>query len=287
MTGLGLGEVTHNGSTVQVEVKSVNNRFLEVSCRVPTFLSKYERAVREVIRSRVHRGKIYITITLHGENDGSLDISVNRNMVKAVTRLLNELRECAGIAHELTLDHILKFSEVFEPLYEQEESQGVWLHVEKALHLALDDLKKMRSQEGETLARDILQRTAMIDQQLKRIEENAGKNLEMIREKLKSRLQDLMEESVDTDRVYMEIALLTDKMDLTEECVRLKSHNQLFQKTIEKDECVGKRLNFILQEMNREANTISSKACSAEISQIVVFIKEEIEKIREQVQNLE
>ncbi len=288
MTGLGIGEAQFNSTTITVELKSVNNRYLEVSCRLPSFLSYYEQQVRDIIRNGVERGKIYTTITVKGDPGGISGIRINEKIVGSIHDLLNRLRNVAGIREKLRLDHYMRFSEIFESYSEPENADLTWSHVKKALQDALDALKEMRWKEGEILLKDIAERIQSLEKHLDTIESIARDNVSEEYKKLTERIERLTQDhNIDQDRLHAEIALLADKMDITEECVRLRSHNQIFLNTLEKNEVVGKKLNFLLQEMNREANTISSKAIHVEISHTVVEMKEEIEKIREQVQNLE
>jgi len=288
MTGLGIGEAQFNSTTITVELKSVNNRYLEVSCRLPSFLSYYEQQVRDIIRNGVERGKIYTTITVKGDPGGISGIRINEKIVGSIHDLLNRLRNVAGIREKLRLDHYMRFSEIFESYSEPENADLTWSHVKKALQDALDALKEMRRKEGEILLKDIAERIQSLEKHLDTIESIARDNVSEEYKKLTERIERLTQDhNIDQDRLHAEIALLADKMDITEECVRLRSHNQIFLNTLEKNEVVGKKLNFLLQEMNREANTISSKAIHVEISHTVVEMKEEIEKIREQVQNLE
>jgi uncharacterized protein (TIGR00255 family) len=271
-----------------VELKSVNNRYLEVSCRLPSFLSYYEQQVRDIIRNGVERGKIYTTITVKGDPGGVSGVRINEKMVGSIHDLLNRLRNVAGIREKLRLDHYMRFSEIFESYSEPENADLTWSHVKKALQDALDALKEMRWKEGEILLKDIAERIQSLEKHLDTIESIARDNVSEEYKKLTERIERLTQDhNIDQDRLHAEIALIADKMDITEECVRLRSHNQIFLNTLEKNEVVGKKLNFLLQEMNREANTISSKAIHVEISHTVVEMKEEIEKIREQVQNLE
>ncbi len=288
MTGLGVGEIQEGGMTVVVELKSVNNRFLEISCRIPSVIARYEQEIRKIIRSQITRGKLYVTIAIQDEADGTLDIRVDSEMAKKIHRLLDELRQATGVEEELCLEHFLKFSEIFEPLKEPEDGEKIWESLQVALTKALTDLKEMRDKEGSALVRDIVGRVQDLEEHIDAIERIVQKNLQDKYEKMVSRVQRLIKDrEINEERLNAEVVLMADKMDVTEECVRLRSHNQLFFGVLEKEAAIGKKLNFLLQEMNREVNTISAKALNAEISHLVVEMKEEIEKIREQVQNLE
>ncbi len=288
MTGLGIGEVKWDDLTIIVEVKSVNNRFLEVSCRLPSFLAAFERDTRELIRSQIHRGKLYVTVTIQGDSEEVLDIRVDSQKAMAIRHLLDEICLVTELEDKPRLEHFLKFSEIFEPYREPEGGERTWEGVKKALQAALDDLCKMRAQEGEALVKDITQRVKNLEEHTQSVEALSKSYVPEVHEKMVQRLQRLIsDKELDQDRLHSEVALMADKMDVTEECVRLHSHHQLFFRTLDEEAAVGKKLNFLLQEMNREANTISSKSSYAKISHLVVDMKEDIEKLREQVQNLE
>ncbi len=288
MTGFGAGEFHQDGYTVSVELRSVNSRFLEVSCRLPPSFISYEREMKEIIKKKIQRGKLYVTLSIQGENAGVLDIKVDQRIARAVRSLLDEICQTTGIQEELRLDHILKFSEIFEPLKEPAGAEKMWGGVKTALVKALDDLKSMRNREGESLAKDIVKRVKYLDKNLNAIERIAKKNIQNAYQKMVERIRVLeRNQEVSQERLHAEIVLLADKLDITEECVRFRGHNTLFNKIIKESSVVGKKLNFLLQEMNREANTISAKANNLAISHHVVEIKEEVEKLREQVQNLE
>ncbi|MCJ7813303.1 YicC family protein [bacterium] len=288
MTGFGVGEFHKDGSTVCVELRSVNNRFLEVSCRMPPNLVHYERKIKKIVREKIQRGKLYVTISIQGENAGVLDIRLNQRATRAVHSLLNEICHATHIQEELRLEHILKFSEIFEPLKEPAGVKKMWEGVRIAFEKALTDLQNMRNQEGKSLVKDIVQRVKRLDSHLSGIEHIAKKNVKNTYDKMMDRISILAKNrEISQERLLTEIVLMADKLDVTEECVRFRSHKDLFYKTVEEDAVVGKKLDFLLQEMNREVNTISAKANNIEISHHVVGIKEEVEKLREQVQKLE
>jgi len=288
MTGLGMAEIQHEGTTINVELRSVNNRFLELMCRMPPFLSRYEREVKDIIKSQITRGKLYVSISVQGETNNVLDIGVDLKKAQSIRNVLNELRKVTGVNEELRLEHFLQFSEVFQSIKESETSEKIWEKVRDVLTRALEDLKQMRIQEGKALEKDIMKRIRCLGKNITAIQKIAKKNLSESYKKMVERIEKLMgNRELDKERLHTEIVLMADKMDVTEECVRLQSHNQVFLRTLKQEVVVGKRLNFLLQEMNRETNTISSKASNAEISHLVVEMKEEIEKLREQVQNLE
>ncbi|MFC1568594.1 YicC/YloC family endoribonuclease [bacterium] len=288
MTGLGVGEVKFGNQIITIEIRSVNNRFLEVSSRLPSGLSSYEPAVKEIIRKSIHRGKLYVNINLQGDQNGYSQLKVATDAVSSVRQLLESLRKEAGIDAPLKLEHFLQYSEIFEPYEKIDGMDQLWKHIEEALNQAVENLCAMRNQEGASLIQDLYQRLASLESAVEKVNQIAKMNITDTHQKMVERVKNLLrDEQVDNDRLYTEIAIIADKLDITEECVRLKSHHLLFRDILENESTVGKKFNFLLQEMNREVNTISSKANNADISHLVVEMKEDIEKMREQVQNLE
>ncbi len=289
MTGFGSGEYAEFGIRATAEIRSVNSRFIEISVKLPRQFSGYELEARELIRKALQRGKISAVVQLERENKSELPIRIKPDMVKAYTAILSELKTISGIDEPIRLDHLLKFSEVFEAATdESDELEREWKVISQALQAAIVSLREMRRKEGEQLTMDFKARIDAINQVLTEIEAISQASLSATKEKLRQKVKDLLgDESLAKERLEMEIVLLTDKMDITEECVRFRSHNKFFLEALDSGEPAGRKLNFLLQEQSREANTIASKSQNAEISQKSVFIKEELEKIREQVQNIE
>jgi len=288
MTGLGVAEVQENGVTVTVEIRAVNNRFLEISTRLPQSASRHEQELREYVRSRIERGKLYITITVQHENGNPFALRVMPDKARSIRHLLMELKKEAGIEESLTLDHFLKFSEIFEPAENGRSDKSLWPQILQALDQALGNLDIIRLKEGTCLTEDLIHRIGKLEEKIEAVERIASANLHEKHQRTVEQIGTLIGQySLNEDRLYTEIAILSDRLDITEECVRLKSHGRLFLDSLRSGKSVGKKLTFLLQEMNREVNTISSKAASLEISHLVVDMKEEIERMREQVQNLE
>ncbi|MBN2200740.1 YicC family protein [bacterium] len=288
MTGLGASEVHYNQSVVVVDIKSFNNRFLEISCRLSPSLTPFEKEIKDLIRKSVDRGKLYVNVSLQGEKPEDLGLCINASKVRAIQLLLQELRKAAGLREKLTLEHYLKFTEILEPDSKPETAEALWETLRKAVSAALDRLQAMRRQEGGALAADLLERTRRLYEGVDSLEALSKQRLPEIYGRMRDRVRQLTEDKdLDENRMHQEIALLSDRMDVTEECVRMRSHCALFERTLGEDRAVGKKLTFLLQEMNREVNTICSKANDAEISHSAVAMKEEIEKMREQSQNLE
>lgn len=289
MTGYGRAEVTEKRVTAVAEVRSVNNRFLEVSSRLPRTMALRENDIKEIIRSKFSRGKVNVAITIIQENANDIPLKINRAAAKAYHKLLTELKTTVKLKDKITLDHLLKFPEVLEFEEAEGRDEKEWALVQKALAKALDEAGKMRQREGNELLNDFTMRIRHIESLLGEIERLAADRLPQERARLEERVREIVSDPVimNKERVELEIVLLADKLDLTEESVRFKSHNKFFLQALNNEEAAGRKLNFLIQEMNREANTIGSKANNAEIAHLVVGVKEELEKVREQLQNIE
>jgi uncharacterized protein (TIGR00255 family) len=288
MTGYGHGEANEEGVAAVVEIRSVNSRYFEVNTRLPRSLSLRENDVREIIRAKAGRGKINVVVSIERESANNISLKVNKAAAKSYVKLLNELRKASGIKEKVTLDHLLKFSEVIEAGELQSENEKEWMAVGKALSKGLEELKLMREREGGELRKDLESRVQLLQAKIDSIEKLSKERIPEQRVRLRERIQQLLSsERVDENRLELEIALLADKLDVTEECVRFRSHNKFFLEALSDKESAGRKLNFLVQEMNREANTIGSKAADATIAHLVVEAKEELEKIREQLQNVE
>jgi len=288
MTGYGRGEVARKGITVAIELRSVNSRFLEVTTRLPRSLSLRENEVKEIVRKKISRGKVNLLATVDREKDGQLPLAINATAAREYYKLLNKLRKTVKLKETVKLEHLLRFSEVLEQPVLDGADEDEWEVMQQALNAALDDLATMRRNEGEELTKDFRTRIAVIGQALSRIEVLSKEQVPAERTRLRERIQRILEnETIDEGRLEMELAMLADRLDVTEECVRFGSHNKFFIQALADKEPSGRKLNFLIQEMNREANTIGSKSNSSEIAHMVVSVKEELEKIREQLQNIE
>ncbi|HBQ59116.1 MAG TPA: YicC family protein [Balneolaceae bacterium] len=289
MTGFGRGEATEHGITSTVEIKSLNSRYLDLSTRLPQQLQDKELEVKELVQKTVNRGKLNITIYVSETDESGPSIQVDEKKVSGYTKILNDLRDIAGIEDPITISDITQFGDVFVKEEEDEELiEQKWVVAKKALNEAVESLLKMRTQEGDQLKNDLVDRIEFIDENIQIITTQTNGRSEEARDKLLERIQNLIDEDkIDEERLEMEVAVLVDKMDVTEEIVRLRSHLKFFLEAIEQPEPAGRRLNFLSQEINRELNTIGSKANNSEIAQYVVKCKEALEQIREQVQNVE
>lgn len=287
MTGFGNAEFEKDGVSYSAEVRSFNSKFLEISVKLPKVYSHRENEVRELIRKYISRGKIIVSASLEKSIISNLPIDIDEETLKYINQLFKKIKKITKSKEKIKIEHFLHFSEIFQHK-EQEISEIEFQNILNCIDLSLQKLMEMKTQEGKELEKDILNRIDLIESNIFRIEEIWAQKESEEFQRLKEKATRLLEDKdFDQQRLELELALLLDKMDITEECVRLKSHIKFFKESIYKDEFSGRRLGFLAQELLREANTISAKSSSAEISQTVVLIKEEIEKIKEQVQNIE
>ncbi|MGD0337415.1 MAG: YicC/YloC family endoribonuclease [Bacteroidota bacterium] len=288
MTGYGRGEASNKEITATVEIRSVNSRFLEVNSRLPRTLILRENDIKEYIRQKLSRGKINVNITIEHVSDGEVPVTIDKSAAKAYYKLLNELRRTVRMKEKVSLDHLLKFSDIIKAEEVEDASEQEWKFVVKALESAIDELNLMRMKEGAELKKDFLKRLLLMEEKVNEIENLSRARLPEERQRLIERVRQVIdEEKIDPARLELEIILLADKMDVTEECVRFRSHVKFFTEALNGADSAGRKLNFLIQEMNREINTIGSKSSDTVISHTVVKVKEELERIREQLQNIE
>jgi len=287
MTGYGKGYVEENDLSAEAEIKSLNNRYLDLSLRLPKFLAAKEFEIREKVKTRIKRGKIYLAVTVRrGEFEEKFN-EVDPASVKLAMKVLKDIRKASGLKNKISFSDLMVFQNLF--FKEDEEQAGAEMPlVEKAIDIAIDDMNRMREAEGRELEKDVRKRIKHIEEVVTKIERIKQESLENYFARFKEKANQLVSDLIDNEqRLITELAILSERYDVTEECVRLRSHLKMFIDTLDKSDDAGRRLNFILQEMNREANTINSKALASDISHSGIYIKEEIEKIREQIQNIE
>jgi uncharacterized protein (TIGR00255 family) len=289
MTGYGRSEAESGGITVSVEVRSVNNRFLDVVARLPRSLSLRENDIKEIVRKKISRGKINVLATIdHETNGATAPLRIDTATAKAYYVLLNKLRRALKIRETVKLQHLLQFSEIFQPEELDTTDEQEWDVLQTALDGALDSLAAMRRKEGGELEKDFSGRLQQLSELLDQIEPLSKDQVPRERARLRERIAQILEgEKPDEGRLEQELAILADKLDVTEECVRFRSHVKFFRQVMAGEEAAGRKLNFLIQEMNREANTIGSKSSDTTIAHVVVQMKEELERIREQLQNIE
>jgi len=290
MTGFGHGRAGGDGSTASVELRSTNKRHLNVYVHLPDAMAEAEAELRDRVQDNFERGQFDVYVTVEHSDAGDLPDAIDSDAALRYKERLERLSAAAQIEEPVRLDHLLQFEELFAAEEEREAAkiQRAWPYVQEALDAAIEDLRAMRAEEGEALREDLAARTHAIDEHLDAIEERAPKRVEERQAQLRERLSALVaDDNIDPDRIETEIAMLADKLDVTEECVRLHSHLKMFREALDSDEPSGRKLKFITQEIHREANTIGAKADDETISRHAVDMKEEIEKIKEQIRNVE
>lgn len=289
MTGFGRGSAAEGQTEVTVEIRSVNSRYCEISIRGPRSVSALEQDVQNAIKKRLERGRITVQIEVSETSDATSRLALNVDAVRGYRGLLDRLREEAGIEEPVGIKDILHFSDVFTTAGVDEEAEARRAALlMSAVDQAIDGIVNMRQREGDALKHELESRLVLIESSMEKVDKHAPQRLDEARTRLRERVREILDdERVDPDRLELEIVLLADRLDVTEESVRLKSHIAQFREALASEESVGRKLNFISQEMNREVNTIGSKANDPEIARHVVSMKEELEKIREQIQNVE
>ena len=272
-----------------VEIKTLNSRYLDISIRLPQSIQEHEFDIKEKIQEKLSRGKAHVNVNVETTDQLSPDITYNEQLIKAYTEMLQKVKNLAGIDGPIRLEDLLRFDDIFESEEEDEEDiEIIWSCTQDALNRSLDLLNKMREQEGEELSNDLTELIEGISEIVETVKGLSEKRAPEVREKLQTRINTMIdEEKIDPERLEMEVALLIDKMDINEEIIRLQSHLKFFLEALENDEPVGRRLNFLSQEINRELNTIGAKSNDSTIAHHIVLGKEKLEKIREQVQNIE
>lgn len=287
MTGIGRasGDITDPLMKFDVEIRSYNHRFLDISIKLPNCLQPCETEIRREVQSTVTRGHVVVVIQQDREVLPT-KIEVDRTLLKSYLTLADELREAHGISGEVDINTLLSIPGLVKFSQPQVESDSIYKGFKPILKSALKNLMKMKEAEGENISREIIEAVEKIERYLKETEKTIPERDKYYKEHLLALIKPVQKD-FNEDRLYQELLYTAERTDVTEECKRLSSHLLLFKDAIKNEDHPGRKLNFLLQEMQREANTLSVKANYLQISKTVVKIKEEVEKIREQVQNLE
>jgi uncharacterized protein (TIGR00255 family) len=288
MTGYGRGEAEGEGKQITVELKSVNHRYLETVVRLPRQYNSLEEKIKRVIGEKVSRGRVEVYLNFAETGEKKRFIKVDKDLALAYDNTLEDLAKTLDISYSRDLYRLVSMPDVMSVEDTQEDLDAIWAVCNNALLIALTAFIEMRGQEGTRLQEDLIHRIDKIAQCIKEIEVRQPKVVKDYQEKLHQRLAELLVEiPVDENRMANEVASFADRISITEELVRLHSHLVQFKASLNLKEPIGRKLDFLLQELNREINTTGSKANDMEIARIVVEVKSELEKIREQVQNLE
>ena len=288
MTGFGRCEVLKDSRKFTVELKSVNHRYLDVNIRMPKKLNFFETSIRTLLKSYSDRGKVDIFITYEDLSQSQVSVKYNAALAAEYLKYLNQMAEEFSLDNDVRVSTLSRYPEVFTIEECSEDEDELWNGLKEALEGAFSQFVEMRTKEGERLKEDILLKLDLLSEQIRFIEERSPQIIAEYRTKLEEKMRELLEDTqIDDNRIAAEVILFADKICTDEEVVRLKSHIQHMKETLEESNGIGRKLDFIAQEMNREANTILSKANDLDISNRAISLKTEIEKIREQIQNIE
>jgi len=289
MTAYGRAEYSLGDILFISEIKSVNNRYRDIILRIPKNFQIFDKELRSVISSRIKRGRIEASIQMEESSDETpYTLELNEPLVNSYFKIFNQLAEQFGLDHEIRIESLCQMRDVILFRPETVEVDKVKPGFQEVLRQALDSLDVMRIKEGEAIEADFVMRIDLLEKHLYEVENRAPVLVQEYRKRLKENIERMLKDiAMDEARLAQEVALFAEKSDITEEIVRLRSHLKQFREYISLDDAVGRRLDFLIQEMNREVNTIGSKASDTIISRVVVEMKAEVEKLREQVQNVE
>lgn len=288
MTGFGRGEDTIGGRHIVFEIKSVNHKYFEFNSRIPRGYLFLEDKLKSYIQGKISRGKVDVFLQIETLEETDVQVLVNHSLASAYVTALQELKERYQLPDEPSLALLSKYSDIFSVHKAPEDEDAVWEAVRQVADQAIASFLKMREAEGARLKADILEKAGEIVALVDQVERHTPETVEHYRERLKAKIEELLQDNrFDEQRVLTEVAIFADKVAVDEETVRLRSHFQQLQRLVDSDGPVGRKIDFLVQEMNREANTIGSKSVNSQIAYLVVDIKALIEKIREQVQNVE
>ena len=288
MTGFGRCEIQKESRKFTVELKSVNHRYLDVNIRMPKKLNFFETAIRTLLKSYANRGKIDLFITYEDISQAQVSVKYNAALAAEYLKYLRQMEEEFGLENDVRVSTLSRYPEVFTMEEQSEDEEELWNGLKEALEGAFGQFVETRKAEGENLKKDILSKLDSLEKEIVFVEERSPQIVAEYRAKLEDKMKELLADTqIEDSRIAAEVILFADKICTDEEVVRLKSHIQHMRNTLEEKEGIGRKLDFIAQEMNREANTILSKANDLEVSNHAITLKTEIEKIREQIQNIE
>lgn len=288
MTGYGRHQQTVDTMNIIVEIKSVNHRYFDFSSRTPRIYGFLDEKLKSFVQSKVSRGKIECYVQVDNLEDDSVIVEINHSLAKGYVKAFEELSETYSIDNNLNSGILARFNDVLLIRKEEADEEKIWNAVKSVAEVAVDKFIEMRQVEGQKLRDDICSRADTILDKVEFVEARSPETVKEYTQKLLSRMQDVLGGvNVDETRILTEAAIYADKIAVAEETVRLRSHIEQLKGFFDSDEAIGRKMDFLVQEINREANTIGSKACDVDIARCVLDIKSEVEKIREQVQNIE
>ncbi len=288
MTGYGRFEGIVEGRQITVEIKSVNHRYFEFSSRISRGYGFLEEKLKGYLQEWIARGKVDAYVSIEALEDADAQVQVNHSLAAGYVNALHELAERYGLRDDISVGTVSRYSEIFSVHKAPEDEDAIWNVVRQGAEHAMESFLAMREREGQRMMEDVSSRAKKILELVEKIEERSPQTVTEYQQKLQTRLEEMLADAkIDEQRILTEAAIFADKIAVAEETVRLRSHFDQMHQMLESGEPVGRKLDFLVQEMNREANTIGSKAVDSQIAYLVVDIKAEIEKIREQIQNIE
>ncbi len=288
MTGYGRNEMIIAGKKISCEIKSVNHRYSDYTVKVPRYYGFMEERVRNYVSEFISRGKVDVYISIESYDTADKEIKLNSALAQSYINALYELRDKFGLKDDISVMNVAKYNEIFKAEKIEEDEEELWGTVLQVLEPTVKDFVSMREREGERIKEDLCNRVEYMKELSLKIDSYSEQSVEEYKERLYAKIKEILEDrTVDESRILTEVAIFADKVAVNEETVRLQSHYNEFYEIISKNEPAGRKLDFLIQEINREVNTTGSKACNIDIAKIVVELKGEIEKLREQVQNIE
>jgi uncharacterized protein (TIGR00255 family) len=288
MTGFGRAEVITSERKITIEMKSVNHRYLDMNIRMPKKLSFFEGEIRNLMKTYMQRGKVDVFITYEDYTLNRVVLKYNRELAGEYLGYLKEMQEEFGLENDIRVSTLSRYPDVFTMEEQSVDEEELWDFLEAPLREACEKFAAAREREGENLKRDLIDKLQRLDEKVSQVEKRSPEVVNAYREKLEAKVHELLEDSqIDDSRIAAEVVIYSDKICNDEETVRLHSHIHGMEKILEEGAGIGRKLDFMAQEMNREANTILSKSNDLMISNIAIDLKTEIEKIREQIQNIE
>lgn len=288
MTGFGRSEIVKGNRKISVEIKSVNHRYLEAGIKMPKKLNVFESRMRDLLKMYATRGKIDIFINYEDDSESQVNLKFNQNIADEYMAIFNNMSEKYNLKNDMTVGGLARFPEVITMDEVQEDEEELWHFIEEAMKAALEQFVNTRILEGENLKKDLLGKLDHMEELVAFVEKRSPEIMKEYRSKLESKVKELLgDTTIDESRIATEVIIYADKICVDEETVRLRSHIEHARKCLNEDGGIGRKMDFIAQEMNREANTTLSKANDIEISNAAIDLKTEIEKVREQIQNIE
>jgi len=288
MTGYGCAKGASGKLEISVEVRSVNNRYSDITVKLPRVFSSMEEQFKSIVSGTISRGKIDVYISIDSSGAGDIDIKINRPLVSAYVNALRSIALEHGLGTDIRVADLTRFPDVLQAEKKEVDAEELCADISVILKDALSDLNKMRLREGDKLKKDITARLDEIEKLTETASELSPKSVEEYRKKLETRMNEVLQSAnIDESRILTEAALFADRVAINEETVRLRSHISQLRIMLDSNEPIGRKIDFLVQEFNREANTIGSKSNDTEMSKTIVDLKAEIEKIREQAQNIE